>query len=1588
MRHLLAVLLTSVVLAATTCICCAQVDLPGMPAFGTYEPGSVETINLGNVNIHLTIPLRQLHARNLDVGASLSFDNTIFWTGYFGPVNTPPLNFIFQSSNTVFIGNPDIGACGFPYTSWSLQGVTDSTHTTHDTAKLWLACQSSGSTPPGADGWSISGNVDANGNLTATAIDPHGVAYPVTPNLPPTNIKRDPNGNQGTGAISVNECRPGDSSCNGNVGVQLSGAIVDASGQTVVAAGTSSYSLTPYLTYSGPNGVTERITFTYAQFSQGADDFGCPGLFYDDSRPPFLLTDVTFPDGAFYHFTYEPTVNHPGYYTGRIASVRLPTGGVISYDYSPYGTNGVQCLPNTQAGMTAGFNKTTPDGKVWKYNFTYLDSSHNTTTVTTPSGAYTVYNFVLGATLSASSMLETNRVEYDSDGTWLRTTTTCYNGNSTNCASPSGSVYLNLTQKDVYTYLPGMSQPSLTETLYSNGFVTDVKRFDFGPNQGRTNYVSDEQTVYGSYNSGACAPLTGLPDRTCSVTTFASGSTTPLRQTLSTYDSTGNLSSQKMLTGGSNYLSKGYTYYSNGLVNVATDTNGAQSTYTYGACNSSLPTLVSEPMTLSRSMTWDCSGEVLTSETDYNGNQTTYPVATGYDSMWRNTQANYPDGGQTATTYNITANPANIVVNDKIDNTPRWITRQSNYDGLGRRTRDILVSDPDGTAYTDTGYDGNGRVYTVSNPYRTTNDPTYGVTATQYDGLNRVAKIIRSDGSAVGTTYDYSDANGVCATVVDEASRVRKSCFDGLGRMVKVFEDPSGLNYETDYGYDPLGNLLSVTQKGGDSNSGNWRSRLFQYDALSRLTVASNPESGTINYYYTKSDGSLCSDNPDSVCRRIAPKPNQTGTARVTTTYMYDSQGRLTQKAYDDSATATVKFGYDGVSLSGCAPTPPVLTDSNPKGFRTAMCDGSGAVSYSHDLMDRVTVVRRTTVGTSNLTVKFTYTYNQDGSIATLQYPSLHVVNYQQGTAGRALSVINSVLNENYVTNATYAPQGVMAGLTNGTAINALFSYNSRLQPLQTVYSTGTLPSQTQMNQATCPSTIGNIMHRLYHVGVTVNDNGNVQSIDNCRAVNRTQNFLYDSLNRISNAWTQGIGFTTSWGEAFSIDPWGNLTNVASYLGRTNADPLSTSATPQNRLTGFGYDAAGNMTSNGAANYTYDAEDRLICFGPCTTAGSSNYAYDGDGVRTKKCVYPCSTAGAGTLYWQGGRGDVLTETDLAGALQNEYVFFNDKRVARRTTGNAIYYYMRDHLGSTSVVTAALGTIMAEYDYRPYGGETDVTNTIPQSYKFTGKERDSESALDYFGTRHYAASLGRFIQPDGLFADQDESAPQSWNLYTYVRNNPLNGTDPTGMATCVSDGNGNAQTSSAGVGASCEEIAEQDKKAGASVTVTATVQNVNTYFAMAGFTTAGGFEFGPVDWFAAAALATIGCMQTHCLNVLFSQGTNDGTTPPADNSSASNTASPNPDDKGGLKRTEHGEERKEQARQGDTNRQGDTQRTMREGRAYHDTETGNRIYVRGGHVVVESPSGEYHTSWNGQTAANTAEKVGSGKWEPIQNPNRP
>ncbi|HWW15450.1 MAG TPA: RHS repeat-associated core domain-containing protein [Candidatus Dormibacteraeota bacterium] len=514
----------------------------------------------------------------------------------------------------------------------------------------------------------------------------------------------------------------------------------------------------------------------------------------------------------------------------------------------------------------------------------------------------------------------------------------------------------------------------------------------------------------------------------------------------------------------------------------------------------------------------------------------------------------------------------------------------------------------------------------------------------------------------------------------------------------------------------------------------------------------------------------------------------------------------MTSKSYKDGSvsdpyTPTVQFGYDGVALTGCTIAPPGDTDTYPSGRRTSMCDGSGGTSWVHDQVARVTNERRA-IGKVSVNHYIDYTYNPDGSLKILQTPPMKQMNYTYDGAGRPTQLVDSTDNINFALNATYAPAGELAGVNLGSAtgfngFTVSNTYNNRLQP--TLLS-ATSPSATVFSDSFD-----------FHLGA--GDNGNVFKIVNNRDTThaRDQNFMYDSLNRIQQAYSSGSG-TYSWGETFSptatgpgiapitpgIDAWGNLTNRSGVTGKTYGELLGCPANTNNQLTACSnpYDAAGNMTGYGTASYVYDAENRLVW-----TSGY-RYVYDGNGQRVEKCqaasaTTACPTTGTtGTLYWRGTGSDTLAETDLAGNDQEEYIFFSGQRIARRdvsSTGATIglHYYFSDHLGSHGVVetvtTTGTTSCDQDIDFYPYGGvENDYcsSTSVPQRHKFTGKERDAESGLDNFGARYNASSLGRFMTPDwaaraitvpyAVFGD-----PQSLNLYGYVRNDPVSRIDADG-----------------------------------------------------------------------------------------------------------------------------------------------------------------------------------------------------------------
>jgi RHS repeat-associated protein len=118
--------------------------------------------------------------------------------------------------------------------------------------------------------------------------------------------------------------------------------------------------------------------------------------------------------------------------------------------------------------------------------------------------------------------------------------------------------------------------------------------------------------------------------------------------------------------------------------------------------------------------------------------------------------------------------------------------------------------------------------------------------------------------------------------------------------------------------------------------------------------------------------------------------------------------------------------------------------------------------------------------------------------------------------------------------------------------------------------------------------------------------------------------------------------------------------------------------------------------------------------------------------------------------------------------------------ARPSQADVVEYYHLDAIGNVRAVTNQSGAIVERHDYLPFGEEYNPQGGT-QSRRFTGKERDSETGLDYFGARYYGPKIGRFTTVDPKYNWRASPVdPQRWNRYAYGKNNPVRYVDPNGQ----------------------------------------------------------------------------------------------------------------------------------------------------------------------------------------------------------------
>ena len=597
------------------------------------------------------------------------------------------------------------------------------------------------------------------------------------------------------------------------------------------------------------------------------------------------------------------------------------------------------------------------------------------------------------------------------------------------------------------------------------------------------------------------------------------------------------------------------------------------------------------------------------------------------------------------------------------------LTSKVFYDGLGRTSESRQYEDPTHYIAVRAQYDALGRAYKTSNPFRplSPNNESAVWTTSAFDALGRIVSVTTPDSAVVTSSY-----SGNTVTATDQTLKSRKSVSDALGRLTKVYEDPSGLNYLTSYTYDTLDNLVGVSQVDPVTNFN--QTRTFVYDSLKRLMSASNPE--MVNPQGVQVPVSYQYDNNGNLTQKTDAR------GVVTTFAPYDALNRPTSKSYSDG-TPSVGYFYDSQTLPDGKPT---YTRGASIGKLVAISYGGGSAGdfYGFDAIGRAVLKIQQTGGVNYQT---SASYNVSGALRSETYPSGHSVTNTFDTAGRTSNVTGTLgdgSSRTYSTGILYSSLGGMSKEQFGTAtpiFNKLF-YNVRGQLAEIREGTSyTGPSDTGWQRGaiinfydTCwgmcggqnsttqmPNNNGNLKTQAIFV-----PNDDAAGYED-RASTFVQGFDYDALNRLRSV-QEG-----SWRQWFDYDRYGNRTiNQNNTYGTGIPEPWYGVDVTTNRLTPPGgammqYDNAGNLTydtSNGSQGYrNYDAENHMT---QAWANGSwQTYAYDGTGQRVKRMV-----GGAGET-WQvyGLWGELVAEYSPSGTLQKEYGYRNRQLLITATVNS-------------------------------------------------------------------------------------------------------------------------------------------------------------------------------------------------------------------------------------------------------------------------------------------------------------------------------
>jgi RHS repeat-associated protein len=1181
-----------------------------------------------------------------------------------------------------------------------------------------------------------------------------------------------------------------------------------------------------------PNG--HSYTFTY-----DSDD---PAI----THPFGLITKITFPTGAWVKYTWKlNTLATQGIFNDVGVQQILPACP-LEYDTPAVDTRTVSFDgQNTALVQTFSYSTTWTSGSAsWstkqttvitqdKVRLGSFETDYSYFPVTIPASPND--DFPCGGMGTCNQVPVENTITYkDWNGAILKTVTKVWQNQylltdettqlGTGSSAPTSSIHyvyypaaqgFQLQEKDEYDYGSGAKGPLSRKTLINYASFSPTPIFPTSPSiydrpssaQVYSPTTLAAETDY-AYDQTAVSPVTaqGHDEQN-----FGIGFNTRANLTTQT---------KKCFVGSVNCTNavSTFTYYETGQVlsgtdgcgnTVCSDMTGTNHTTTFSYSDSydtppasntnAYLTKITNPLGQSSSFKYAYSDGQLIQSTDPNGQITSYFYA---DSLRRPTETDHPDGGKTTTIYNDAPPNPTVTSNRLLNTSNQYVTSASTMDGIGHVIKSVLTPDPDcaNGDRIDTRYDGMGRVYTASNSYCSNTDPTYGITTYVYDALGRTTSVTHPDSSTILSTY-----TGRATQVQDEGNGtqrvIRISQTDALGRLTAMCEvapgpfvgsgglsspslvgqngapaacglDISGTGFLTTYQYDALDNLKQV-------NQGTMAPRTFSYDSLSSLTSSANPESNTsVLPSVTTIPTVYAYDANGNLSSKTAPAPNQNGTLTVTTNYTYDALNRMTAKSYSDGTTTASTFLYD-------SPTGQYnISSTNPVGRLVQATSGCSFTLNRYDAVGRITFqVQQLPITCDNGYGYYRHVYNYDlmGNLTSFENGEFQIFTYGYNGVARLSSVTSSVtaggsgrsLPTNLLSLAHYNALGGITSDTLADGESESWSYDKR----------GRLTSQSvTLSGAT-----------LYSLNMTsYAPNGNVLAVTD--SANGNWNYSYDQFNRLvcANVASNGTCATPPAGSptyTYVYDRFGNrwqqngaVFNSVNFTGNNPASPANT-----NRVDGYSYDTAGNLTNDGTYTYTYDAENRLVS----VVGGSTNsaYTYDAFGHRVKKTGNSNECGYSGPVYYLydlADRAVVHVPSPGTNNCQDE-VYAGGRHLAMYGNPGLVFVHS-DWLGTERAYQNAWGGSTQTCASLPFGDNLACNFNWVGPYgtplHFTGKERDSESGLDNFGARYNSSALGRFMSPDwsddpSPLPNVNATNPQSLDSYSYSSNDPSNETDSDG-----------------------------------------------------------------------------------------------------------------------------------------------------------------------------------------------------------------